>query len=226
MHDAAAREDGGQRQRGATPEAASRAALYCGGVSTQVTIVGGGSYQWAPGADGRPLRDAGAGRHAPRARGHRPGAAAQDGGAGPQAQRGHGRQGHGRHHDRPAARPSTAPTSSSCASRPAASAPWRSTWTCRRPTASRRRSATPSGPGGINRALRNIPVLVGIGKAMEERCPDAWLFNITNPMTAPDPRGVPGDRHQDGRASATRSATSAWTWPSPWAGRSRRSRPR
>jgi alpha-galactosidase/6-phospho-beta-glucosidase family protein len=39
------------------------------------------------------------------------------------------------------------------------------------------------GPGGINRALRNIPVLVGIGKAMEELCPDAWLFNITNPMT-------------------------------------------
>ena len=40
------------------------------------------------------------------------------------------------------------------------------------------------GPGGINRALRNIPVLVGIGKAMEQHCPDAWLFNITNPMTA------------------------------------------
>jgi alpha-galactosidase/6-phospho-beta-glucosidase family protein len=40
------------------------------------------------------------------------------------------------------------------------------------------------GPGGINRALRNVPVLVGIGKAMEERCPEAWLFNITNPMTA------------------------------------------
>jgi alpha-galactosidase/6-phospho-beta-glucosidase family protein len=39
------------------------------------------------------------------------------------------------------------------------------------------------GPGGINRALRNVPVLVGIGKAMEECCPDAWLFNITNPMT-------------------------------------------
>ena len=39
------------------------------------------------------------------------------------------------------------------------------------------------GPGGINRALRNIPVLVGIGKNMEEICPDAWLFNITNPMT-------------------------------------------
>jgi alpha-galactosidase len=39
------------------------------------------------------------------------------------------------------------------------------------------------GPGGINRSLRNIPVLVGIGKAMEQHCPDAWLFNITNPMT-------------------------------------------
>ena len=39
------------------------------------------------------------------------------------------------------------------------------------------------GPGGINRALRNVPVLVGIGRAMEEVCPDAWLFNITNPMT-------------------------------------------
>jgi alpha-galactosidase len=39
------------------------------------------------------------------------------------------------------------------------------------------------GPGGINRSLRNVPVLVGIGKAMEEHCPDAWLFNITNPMT-------------------------------------------
>jgi alpha-galactosidase len=39
------------------------------------------------------------------------------------------------------------------------------------------------GPGGVNRSLRNVPVLVGIGKAMEECCPDAWLFNITNPMT-------------------------------------------
>jgi len=39
------------------------------------------------------------------------------------------------------------------------------------------------GPGGINRALRNIPVLVGIGRDMEECCPDAWLLNITNPMT-------------------------------------------
>jgi alpha-galactosidase/6-phospho-beta-glucosidase family protein len=39
------------------------------------------------------------------------------------------------------------------------------------------------GPGGISRALRNIPVLAGIGRDMEELCPDAWMLNITNPMT-------------------------------------------
>ena len=39
------------------------------------------------------------------------------------------------------------------------------------------------GPGGISRSLRNIPVLVGIGRDMEEGCPDAWMLNITNPMT-------------------------------------------
>ena len=39
------------------------------------------------------------------------------------------------------------------------------------------------GPGGINRALRNIPVLVGIGHDMEECCPESWMLNITNPMT-------------------------------------------
>jgi alpha-galactosidase len=39
------------------------------------------------------------------------------------------------------------------------------------------------GPGGIVRALRNIPVLVGIARDMEELCPNAWLLNITNPMT-------------------------------------------
>ncbi len=40
------------------------------------------------------------------------------------------------------------------------------------------------GPGGISRALRNVPVLVGIARDMQEACPDAWLLNLTNPMTA------------------------------------------
>jgi alpha-galactosidase len=39
------------------------------------------------------------------------------------------------------------------------------------------------GPGGINRSLRNIPVLLDIARDMEEQCPDAWLLNLTNPMT-------------------------------------------
>ncbi len=39
------------------------------------------------------------------------------------------------------------------------------------------------GPGGINRSLRNIPVLAGMAVDMEEVCPDAWMLNITNPMT-------------------------------------------
>lgn len=39
------------------------------------------------------------------------------------------------------------------------------------------------GPGGINRSLRNIPVLVGMGSDMEECCPEAWMLNITNPMS-------------------------------------------
>jgi alpha-galactosidase len=39
------------------------------------------------------------------------------------------------------------------------------------------------GPGGIMRALRNIPILVGIARDMADVCPDAWMLNITNPMT-------------------------------------------
>ena len=39
------------------------------------------------------------------------------------------------------------------------------------------------GPGGIARALRNIPVFLDIARDMEELCPHAWLMNITNPMT-------------------------------------------
>lgn len=39
------------------------------------------------------------------------------------------------------------------------------------------------GPGGLSRALRNIPVIVNIAKEMERVCPNAWFFNYTNPMT-------------------------------------------
>jgi alpha-galactosidase len=39
------------------------------------------------------------------------------------------------------------------------------------------------GPGGIVRALRNVPVMVDIARDMEQGCPDAWMLNLTNPMT-------------------------------------------
>jgi len=39
------------------------------------------------------------------------------------------------------------------------------------------------GPGGIVRALRNIPVFLDIAADMEAVCPDAWMLNLSNPMT-------------------------------------------
>jgi alpha-galactosidase len=40
-----------------------------------------------------------------------------------------------------------------------------------------------SGPGGLARALRHIPVHVEIARDMEELCPKATLYNFTNPLT-------------------------------------------
>ena len=39
------------------------------------------------------------------------------------------------------------------------------------------------GPGGLMRGLRNVPVLIDIARTMEQVCPNAWLLNLTNPMT-------------------------------------------
>jgi alpha-galactosidase len=38
------------------------------------------------------------------------------------------------------------------------------------------------GIGGIFRALRTMPVMLGIAEDMHRECPDAWLLNYTNPM--------------------------------------------
>jgi alpha-galactosidase len=40
------------------------------------------------------------------------------------------------------------------------------------------------GPGGLARALRNIPVFVGFTRAMERMCPRAWMLNVSNPLSA------------------------------------------
>ena len=39
------------------------------------------------------------------------------------------------------------------------------------------------GPSGVFRALRTIPVILGIARDMEKYCPDAILLNYTNPMS-------------------------------------------
>ena len=38
-----------------------------------------------------------------------------------------------------------------------------------------------TGMGGFAKALRTIPVTLDLCRAMERTCPDAWLFNFTNP---------------------------------------------
>ncbi len=38
-----------------------------------------------------------------------------------------------------------------------------------------------TGPGGMMKALRTIPVMLGLAHDMEAVCPDAWLINYTNP---------------------------------------------
>ncbi len=40
-----------------------------------------------------------------------------------------------------------------------------------------------SGPGGIIRAMRTIPMYEEIAKYVKSYCPDAWVISYTNPMT-------------------------------------------
>lgn len=40
-----------------------------------------------------------------------------------------------------------------------------------------------TGPGGISRALRSIPIYVHYAAQIAEICPEAWVINYTNPMT-------------------------------------------
>ena len=40
-----------------------------------------------------------------------------------------------------------------------------------------------SGPGGIVRAMRTIPMYEEIAGYIKEYCPDAWVISYTNPMT-------------------------------------------
>jgi alpha-galactosidase len=39
------------------------------------------------------------------------------------------------------------------------------------------------GPGGLARGLRHIPFAIQVAREMEDLCPDAWLLNLSNPMS-------------------------------------------
>ena len=40
------------------------------------------------------------------------------------------------------------------------------------------------GPGGLLRSLRNVPVFLDLARAMEKYCPDGWMLNCSNPLSA------------------------------------------
>lgn len=40
------------------------------------------------------------------------------------------------------------------------------------------------GPGGVLRAMRTVPIYEGFARGIKAHCPDAWVINLTNPMTA------------------------------------------
>lgn len=39
------------------------------------------------------------------------------------------------------------------------------------------------GPGGVLRAMRTVPLYEGFARAIAKCCPDAWVINLTNPMS-------------------------------------------
>lgn len=40
-----------------------------------------------------------------------------------------------------------------------------------------------TGPGGLIRSLRTIPMFIEFAQAVRDYCPDAWVINYTNPMS-------------------------------------------
>ena len=57
--------------------------------------------------------------------------------------------------------------------------------------------ADTSGVGAVFRALRTIPVMLGIAGDMAELCPGAWMLNYTNPMAMNCWAWYAGSRHQN-----------------------------
>ena len=53
-----------------------------------------------------------------------------------------------------------------------------------------------TGPGGLFKALRTVPVWLAVLKDIERLCPDAWVLNYTNPMSI---LCLAGGAHQHGQ---------------------------
>ena len=149
---------------------------------TRICFIGGGSYNWMPkllGDLALTRRPRGHGR-APR---HQPGRPGRHPALRPQ---GHGRRRVQLHHrdDAPtSSEASTAPSSWSSRSPPAAWTRWALDLDIPEKYGIYQSVGDTVGPGGLSRALRNVPVMVGIAQAMERVCPNAWMLNLTNPMT-------------------------------------------
>ena len=61
---------------------------------------------------------------------------------------------------------------------------WDEDWTIPQQYGIRQVYGENGGPGGIFHALRITPVIVAICDDVARYCPDAWVFNYSNPMTA------------------------------------------
>ena len=40
-----------------------------------------------------------------------------------------------------------------------------------------------AGPGGVLRSMRTVPIYEGFAREIKAHCPEAWVINLTNPMT-------------------------------------------
>jgi len=60
---------------------------------------------------------------------------------------------------------------------------WRMDWEIPLRHGLRQPAAENGGPGGFAHAARNIPIVLGICEDMQKLCPEAWLLNLSNPVT-------------------------------------------